>query len=383
MTLNTKSDRITVIVKVTSNCNLDCPYCYTKSTIKKGNPFMPIETFEKIIKDVSKNYEQATIIFHGGEPTLLPLEWYKQAVDIINKHKEMYNINFRLAMQTNLTLFDEEKFKFFSDNEIAVGFSYDGMTNHLTRKNDEVILNNYKKYSEFSFNQPGAICLITNNNYKELEKDFKLFELLDIKAKFNLVFNTVTMDGDLVVLDTDIIIEKFEWLLKRICSFERHSLEKVFHEYIGYIYGNDKYVALCTRIDCRKKWISIHFNGDAYPCGQEWGQKSKKYLLGNIHENTIPEIFEKEPFKLFYNKVQSKMDNCKSHCEIYDFCHGGCPGESFSNMGDVDLVDEHTCKFEKGMIEMVKRVLEKQHIVNKSFLKIIRGSNGSKRHSRI
>lgn len=375
-----ENKRITVIVKVTSSCNLNCPYCYTRSTIKQGNPYMTIETFEKIIQNVSTNYDRAIIIFHGGEPTLLPLEWYKEAIECINKYKKLYNISFKLNMQTNLTLFDEEKFKFFADNDINIGFSYDGMTNDLTRKNDDVILNNYRRYVKLSNKRIGAICLITANNYRTLEKDFILFEKLNLRAKFNIVFNTVTMDGDLVPLDMSIIVKNFEWLFKRVCSVEKHPLERVFCEYIGYICNNRQYITLCTRQDCRTKWISVQYNGDLYPCGQEWGQKNKKYLLGNINTHTFEEAFNDEPFKIFSNKIQTKMDRCRETCEIFDFCNGGCPGETFSNMGDVDMIDVHNCNFEKEMIKMLRRVLSNQHVINKTLLTIIRGSDDTKRH---
>ena len=369
-----ETKRITVIAKVTSSCNLNCPYCYTRSTIKQGKLHMPIEIFEKIVQNVSLNYEQATIIFHGGEPTLLPLEWYKKAIEIINKYKNMYNINFRLAMQTNLTLYDEEKFKFFSDNDISLGFSYDGMTNSLTRKNDELILNNYRKYKELSGRTIGNICLITANNYKCLENDFKLFEKLNLRAKFNIVFNTVTMEGDLVKLDINTIVNKFEFLLKRVLSTEKHCMEDTFFPYIHFLNNDLKNASqLCCRQDCRRKWISVHYNGDIYPCGQEWGQKNKNYLLGNINTHSFEDAFNDKPFKTFSEKIQNKMDNCKKTCDIYEFCQGGCPGETFSNTGDVDNENAHHCDFEKGMLNMINKVLKesKGKIINKSILRIL------------
>ena len=130
--------------------------------------------------------------------------------------------------------------------------------------------------------------------------------------------------------------------------------------------------SLCARQDCREKWISVHYNGDIYPCGQEWGQKNKNYLLGNINTHSFKDAFNDIPFKNFSEKVQIKMDRCKSYCDIFNFCNGGCPGETFSNMGDVDKTDPHWCEFEKGMIYMTRKVLNEKNlkIINRKVLSL-------------
>lgn len=72
-------------------CNLDCDYCYylEKDALYPGKKFnlsafrMKDEVLEKLIKDYIQSQPQQRIefIWHGGEPTLLGVEYFKKAIE--------------------------------------------------------------------------------------------------------------------------------------------------------------------------------------------------------------------------------------------------------------------------------------------------------------
>ena len=106
-----------------SVCNLDCSYCYylDKKKMFADNSVMPMSLLEKIIKDYIQinNNEQIVFDWHGGEPLLLGVDYFKKIVDIQNKYKcgkYVYN-----TIQTN-----DDFAKFFKDNGFLVGVSIDG-----------------------------------------------------------------------------------------------------------------------------------------------------------------------------------------------------------------------------------------------------------------
>ncbi len=68
-----------------SLCNLDCAYCYylDKSLIYNGiEPKMSVGNLEKFVQAYinANNAEEVTFNWHGGEPLVLGLDFYKQAV---------------------------------------------------------------------------------------------------------------------------------------------------------------------------------------------------------------------------------------------------------------------------------------------------------------
>lgn len=73
-------------------CNLDCDYCYylEKDALYPGKKFnlssfrMNEEVLEKLIRDFITSQPQQTIefVWHGGEPTLLGIEYFRKALTL-------------------------------------------------------------------------------------------------------------------------------------------------------------------------------------------------------------------------------------------------------------------------------------------------------------
>jgi len=67
---------LTLIVKVTHKCNLQCPYCYDwkfRSHIED----MDFKVIKEILKKVGKGVIREWT-WHGGEPLLKGIEWYEE-----------------------------------------------------------------------------------------------------------------------------------------------------------------------------------------------------------------------------------------------------------------------------------------------------------------
>lgn len=363
-----KIEHLTLILKVTNKCNLDCPYCYTRSTIHNGQD-MEMETFKNAVIKGATAAEHLTLVFHGGEPTLRSYEWYKEALDFVNHIKEITGTNISLSLQTNLTLFDEKKFRLFKARNVGIGFSYDGITNDLTRKNENTILNNFHKLSEKPFKFTlGCICLITKDNYDKLIEIAEHYNNLHMMYDLHLVFNTVTMEDDKANMDINLVIENYKKYIDYIFSKKDYHIPFSLQTYIEYIVKEAK--PLCKNIDCRYKWLGIGADGKVMPCGNEWIQKNDNYLFGNINTNSIEELYGCDKYKKYDEKIENKMSICKK-CEIFSFCNSGCPAEDFSNMGDVGKHDADMCKFTKEIFKYIEKKLE-EPIINNNILAVMK-----------
>ena len=74
-----------------SLCNLDCKYCYylDKAEIYHGKePKMTLEMLEQFTKEYIKANQSQFVTFnwHGGEPLVLGLDFYKKAVEFQQKY---------------------------------------------------------------------------------------------------------------------------------------------------------------------------------------------------------------------------------------------------------------------------------------------------------
>ncbi|MBQ5459612.1 MAG: radical SAM protein, partial [Rhodocyclaceae bacterium] len=112
-----------------SLCNLDCSYCYylDKSEIYGGRePRMGIDGLEQYVKTYISacGIEDVTFNWHGGEPLILGLDFYRKAVEFEKKYasgKRIHN-----TLQTNGTLITPEWADFFVRENFLLGVSVDG-----------------------------------------------------------------------------------------------------------------------------------------------------------------------------------------------------------------------------------------------------------------
>ncbi|MBL7101114.1 MAG: radical SAM protein [Nanoarchaeota archaeon] len=116
---------LSIIAKVTENCNLACKYCYAEND-QKIKCIMDDETLEKTINkcyEFSGDHKNPHFIWHGGEPLLGGLKFFKKIVKLQDKLKPHKITN---VVQSNGTLIDDKTLDFFLQNKIHVGASLDG-----------------------------------------------------------------------------------------------------------------------------------------------------------------------------------------------------------------------------------------------------------------
>ena len=120
----------TTIKPVGAACNLDCTYCYylgKKSLLKQNKGRISNELLEKFIADYIKSQDVEEIVFtwHGGEPTLLGIDFFRTAVEFQKKHtppgRRVSN-----DIQTNGMLLDDAWCSFLLENRFLIGLSIDG-----------------------------------------------------------------------------------------------------------------------------------------------------------------------------------------------------------------------------------------------------------------
>ena len=115
-------------IQVTLNCNLACTYCFQQRFPAMIKPATVATILHKAVEHNRRlgclaPGQKMPVYWHGGEPLLAGLDFFKQVMAI---EAGFTDVTFENRIQTNATLMTEEFARFFAEHNFAVGFSLDG-----------------------------------------------------------------------------------------------------------------------------------------------------------------------------------------------------------------------------------------------------------------
>ncbi|MCP8940821.1 GRRM system radical SAM/SPASM domain protein [Alsobacter sp. SYSU M60028] len=114
-----------LVLQGTPFCNIDCAYCYLPDRDSRARmaPAL-VEQAASWLHRSGLAADELTIVWHAGEPLVLPIAWYEDAFARIAS--AMPGRAVRHAFQTNGLLIDEAWCAFFARHCVSVGVSIDG-----------------------------------------------------------------------------------------------------------------------------------------------------------------------------------------------------------------------------------------------------------------
>jgi len=134
-----RTKALTWVIKASKQCNLRCAYCYEYNELADARR-MPLELWEKMLRAIRTHNEMETarhnlpnissIVWHGGEPLLLPLEYMKQVMDLeysILGDSPYSRAHFPNGMQTNCYHVRDEQIAFLKAHNFNISVSVDVM----------------------------------------------------------------------------------------------------------------------------------------------------------------------------------------------------------------------------------------------------------------
>lgn len=115
-----------LVIQPTPFCNIDCRYCYLPDRSNKA--VIAEETLRNLFAQVFASGWAAgelSIVWHAGEPMVLPIEFYRRAFRLVDELKPA-DLAVGHSFQTNGTLIGDEWCRFFIEHHVNIGVSIDG-----------------------------------------------------------------------------------------------------------------------------------------------------------------------------------------------------------------------------------------------------------------
>lgn len=335
-------DDFQVFVKpVGANCNLACSYCYyldkNELYADSGLHQMTDDLLETYIIQHIQASAEPTIFFswHGGEPTLAGLEYFRRIAEIQRKHLPANRIALN-GIQTNGTLLNKEWCQFLKKENFIVGISIDGPAAFHS-------VNRFRKDGKSSFDEVlrgyrllqsyqipcEVLCVVHAQNVEFPLEVYRFFKSL--KAKFITFLPLVEKQasGEKVVSEQTVPAKAFgaflcaifdEWKTSNIGTVKIQIFEEALRSAFGTEHSLCIFKPVCGRVPV------VERNGDFFSCDHFVNATNR---VGNIHQTSLSEMLESPQQKSFGQAKLNTLPEFCLNCEVLNFCNGACPKDRF------------------------------------------------------
>ncbi len=337
-----------------SACNLACSYCYYTGRetlqLKGGPPGMADDILEEYIRqhiDASAGPE-VRFSWHGGEPTLLGLDYFRKIVALQAKHRQSGK-KIMNGIQTNATLLDEDWCRFFAAEGFTAGVSLDGPAElhdryRLTGSGGPSHVRAMRGYRLLRQHAVPCdiLCVVHAGNVGRPVEVYRFFKEIGAGyIGFLPIVESATGGDGLGELAPspdafgDFLCAVFdEWLDNDVGRLR----VQIFEEAIAAGLGREH--ALCVfRKTCGDIPV-VEANGDFFCCDHF---ADVSHRVGNIMKTPLADLLESPGQRSFGQaKLHSLPRYCKS-CEVLAMCNGGCPKDRILTAPDGEYGLNYLC----------------------------------------
>lgn len=306
--------RIELTIKPTLFCNIKCKHCfYGKMT--QCREMLNIEVAKELIIKTSKNYKFIKVTFHGGEPTLVGLDFYKEFFNLEKQLIKNQGIHFDNFFTTNGILLNDNFIDLLISNNTLINISFDGPYNHLLRTNTDTVFKNIKKIQEKK-GRFRCYCVICNDSVRHLN------EIYDWFNDQNFDFKTAPIEplGN-AISNQNLMISTKELADAFIDIYKRWIFDKDFK--VKY-YTLMEFAKFDRETQFKPFWfnknLALNPNGIIYPFGRP---NDVIYELGNpFNIDNIDDCFNSENYLKMLSTINGYFESRCNTCKSKGVCNG-------------------------------------------------------------
>jgi uncharacterized protein len=298
---------------------------------------------------------QLDIAWHGGEPLVVPITWYKRATELIEQNRPT-KLQLKHRFQTNGLLLDKEWVRFFAQLSAAVGLSIDGPAeyhnaNRLTRNGHgthEAAMRAVRLLRDENL----AFHVITVLTERLLDQPEKLFEFYIESGIKEVGFNIEEIEGlhRSSSLANPGVERKFRSFVKRFfdLAWEAHELIKVreLESTLGTLLLNEP---VENQQNLSFAIVSISSDGGISTfspelLGAQHPRFDNKFIFGNVASHNLSDLSHMPLFKAIEDEIRSGVAACERSCRYFRWCGGGAPANKLFEDGRFDATETLHCR---------------------------------------
>lgn len=344
---------IAITIKPTLSCNMKCKHCFNGEKLNHSN-MIEVERVILLLEKASNEYETIKVTFHGGEPTLAGIDFYRKIFYAQKELNERKGIIFRNFFTTNGLLLNDEFVDLLIENNVLMNVSFDGPYNAVLRQNSDTVLKNIKMIQS----KKGRIrcfCTLAKESFSHLQ------EIYDWFNKNQLDFKTLPIEkagyaktsDDLIMPPTElaaVFVDVYSrWVQDKECKVRYFTFEE--------------FSALRKDMQFKSYWfnrkLALNPDGNIYPFGRP---NDVNYCLGNPESiNCIEDCFQTCQYSKLKEILSGFYKNKCQKCESLGVCNGVAICMTYMYEDDEKILD-YSCNQSslifKGILAVNDKIIE-------------------------
>ncbi len=348
-----------LVLQPTPFCNLDCSYCYLPDrNLKTRMSRATLERVGRVILAHGRLAGDLTLVWHAGEPCILPADWYLDAFEILKRHRPA-GVRLTHSFQTNATLLDDGWLTLLARPDVRVGVSLDGPAelhdrhrkNRAGRGSFEAVMAGIERLRRAGID----FHIITVLTAASLEQPDLLIDFLLGEGFPQLCFNVEEIDGTNTAssLAGDHAEALFARFLDRLFNALAESANPPWVREVQYcenavLYTGSRAAAsnhqlaplaiLSVAVDGRLSTFSPELLGVSSGLYDD-------FLFGDLKELESPEQLLTAPaLRRAAAAIEAGRAACRRDCAHFRWCGGGAPANKLGETGRLDGSETLYCR---------------------------------------
>jgi uncharacterized protein len=295
--------------------------------------------------------DRVTVVWHAGEPLAVPIQFYEEAVSIIDTIIPR-SIKVTHSFQTNGTLISEAWCRFLKGSNISVGISIDGPENvtdaqRVTRLGTGTfakVMQGIKLLKQHSI-PFHTISVVTGASLAHASEviDF-LFSLgatyigLNVEELEGINTRRSAVDSGNVKQFFQLALAKY---LQNPEASSIREFERAFH-----CISNGSPVSSSQVVPF--KIFNVSWDGYFSTFSPELltseHPKYGSFHFGKVGIDSPRDIFKQPHFRRIYEDILEGVSKCRAECEFFNYCGGGAPSNKVFETGSFAVAATQYCR---------------------------------------
>lgn len=364
--------QVDVVCYTSKHCNLRCSYCYELELVSQRQR-MSLHQIERMFENLATYFEACgetvTLRFawHGGEPLLIDPAFYWRAFERQHALCSSSRVRVTNAVQTNMTVLDDERVALLRDGFDDVGVSLDIFGDlRVTRRGrpiEALALRNLERATAAGV-QASGITVLGRHNVERVADIYRFWR--DRGMGFRLLpmeKGLYDLEQGLELTPTRTLEALCELADLWLCDDEPVAVEPLL-SYLGPVLHSarspDHRVVRYDPLQ-REAIILVDTDGSIYSHGERFEPAG---VRGNIFETPYASVLDGDRHRISAEARRQRVDETCSNCPHFG---RACTGHPIADCGQEFMMRNADgtaqCIVARGFIDHLGRRLEEAGIV--------------------